>query len=474
MTEQPSSNPAASAASEIVPSRGTELKRTLRLFAPIFLGQIAQTSMGVVDTVMAGAAGTEQLSGVAIAGSFFWPVMLFVIGLCFAISPITAQLRGAGKKDHIPESLHTAAVICLTASVAVGALIFAAPMLYSLVPGINAEMVRVATGYLYAIALGMPGFALFNILRAYSEGLGNTMPTLIFGFTALILNIPLNYIFIFGKLGMPALGGIGCGVATTVTIYIAALLFLIYVQRHPFYRDCRIFRRVYPITVPHVKGFLHLGIPLALSAMIEVACFSLVSFLLTPFGPIVVAAHSIAMNLSGLLFMFPLSLSSAVTIRVGEAMGALHWNRARRSMYASFMLGAIFVIFNCTLVLLLRHQIIGLYTDSTEVRLLAESLVLLCVFYQLPDSIQVLAIGILRGFKDSHTIFAVTIGAYWLVGMPLGFSLAYGYITGTPWAAQGFWYGFIAALATCAAIYCCRLYFLFRHRQIPKAMRLSM
>ncbi len=456
-----------------VPSFGTETKRTLRLFSPIFLGQIAQTSMGVVDTLMAGAAGTEQLSGVAIAGSFFWPMLLLVIGLCFAISPIVAQLRGAGKRDLIAPRLHLATVICLTGSILIAALLFAAPLLYRLVPDINAEMVRVATGYLYAVALGIPGFALFNILRAYSEGLGNTMPTLIFGFIALLLNIPLNYIFIFGKCGMPALGGIGCGVSTTITIYLSALLFLIYVQRHRFYRSCRIYRRFYPITWAETKGYLHLGIPLALSAMIEVACFSLVSFLLTPFGPIVVAAHTIAMNLSGLLFMFPYSLSNAATIRVGEAMGAMHWQRARRSMKATFAIGACFVIFNCSLVLLFRHPIIGLYTDSAEVWALAEVLILFCVFYQLPDSIQVLSIGILRGFKDSHTIFAVTIGAYWIVGMPLGFSLAYGLLWWPPLAAQGFWIGFIAALFTCAIIYGGRLYYLFSTERIPKTMRLS-
>ena len=459
---------------EIVPPLGTESKRIFRLFSPIFLGQIAQTSMGVVDTLMAGAAGTEQLSGVAIAGSFFWPTLLFVIGLCFAISPIVAQLRGAGKRDQIAAQVHLATVICMLGALLVAGLMFVAPLLYRLIPGINEQMVHVATGYLYAIAFGIPGFALFNILRAYSEGLGNTMPTLIFGFVALLLNIPLNYIFIFGKFGLPELGGIGCGVATTVTIYLSAFLFFINIQCPKFSRSTRPYRQIYPIKLPEVKAFLHLGIPLALSAMIEVACFSLVSFLLTPFGPIVVSAHAIAMNLSGLLFMFPLSLSNAVTIRVGEAMGALHWQRARCSLKSAYLLGAIFVIFNCALVLFLRHPIIGLYSPAPEVWALAEVLVVFCVFYQLPDSIQVLSIGALRGFKDSHTIFLVTIGSYWIVGMPLGFSLAYGLLWWEPMAAQGFWIGFIAALCTCALIYLCRLYYLFTRHKLPKAMRMGM
>lgn len=461
------------AISEVVPSYGSEIKRVFRLFAPIFLGQIAQTSMGVVDTVMAGAAGTEQLSGVSIAGSFFWPVMLAVIGMSFAISPIVAQLRGAGKIEAIPERIHLATVICMILAVIVGILLCFAPRLYGLVPGIDAEMVRVATGYLYAIAVGVPGFTLFNILRAYSEGLGNTIPTLIFGFVALLLNIPLNYICIFGKLGLPAMGGIGCGVATTATIYLTSLLFFIYVQKHKFYARYRIFRQWYAIKWDEVKGYLHLGIPLALSAMVEVSCFALVSFLLTPFGPVMVAAHTIAMNLSGLLFMFPLSLSNAATIRTGEAMGAHHWNRALRSALSCYIIGLVFVVVNCTVVLIFREGIIGLYTDAAEVRSMAAFLVLLCLLYQLPDSIQVLSIGVLRGFKDSRTIFGVTVMSYWVVGMPLGFCLCYGIIGSERMGAQGFWYGFIAGLLTAAIIYVIRLNFLFRSRRIPKGMRLS-
>lgn len=470
MTEQILSTTSA----EVVPSFGTEIKRVLRLFSPIFLGQIAQTSMSVVDTVMAGAAGTEQLSGVAIGAALFWPVLMSVMGLSFAISPIVAQLRGAGKRELIAGRVHLATVICMLYSLIAAGIVFMLPLLYRFMPDINAEMVRVATGYLIAVGLGMPGFALFNILRSYSEGLGNTMPTLIFGFIALLLNIPLNYIFIFGKFGLPALGGIGCGVATSLTIYIAAFLFLIYVQRHKFYANCRIYRRLYPVTLEGIKRYLHLGIPLALSAMIEVACFSLTSFLLSPFGPVVVAAHSIAMNISGLLFMFAFSLANSVTIRTGEAMGAMHWNRAKRSMLCTYVLGFIFVAFNTIIVLTLRHDIIGLYTSSEEVWQMAEWLVFLCVLYQLPDCIQVIAIGVLRGFKDSRTIFWVTICSYWLVGMPLGFSLAYGFIGSEPMAAQGFWLGFIAALVTCSLFYVSRLIYLFKHRQVPKGMHLSL
>ncbi|SPT68127.1 Multidrug-efflux transporter [Anaerobiospirillum thomasii] len=458
---------------EIVPSYSTEFRRLFKLFLPVLLGQLAQTSMGVVDTVMAGWAGTIELSGVAIGSSFFWPALLFVVGMSFAIQPIVAQLRGSGAIDKIPKSLHTATVICISISVVIAILVALMPNIYKLTSDINQDMINVATGYLYAIAIGIPGFTLFNILRAYCEGLGTTIPTLIFGFIALIINIPLNYIFIFGKLGMPAFGGVGCGIATTVTIYITTALMFIYTQRAKFYEKYRLYRQIYSIDTDDVKAFLKLGLPLGLSTTIEVACFSLVSFFLSPFGPVVVGAHSIALNISGLLFMIPLSLASCATIRVGEAMGCIHWHRALRTTYSVFCMGFVFFLLSFSCVLLFKEDIISLYTQDPKVHEIASLLVFLCCLYMLPDTLQVLAIGVLRGFKDSKTIFIVTVVAYWFIAMPIGYGLAYGYITGQKIAATGFWLGFICGLVTAAIIYITRLVMLFRKRALPSGMNLQ-
>lgn len=454
---------------EIVPSYGTDIRRTFKLFWPIFLGQLATTSMGVVDTVMAGMAGTIELSGVAIGASFYWPAVLFVVGMTFAIQPTIAQLRGAGKSHEIASKMHMSTVICLVVSFIVGVIVMLLPLFYRLMDGIDQNMVRIGQGYLIAIGLGMPGFAMYSILRGYWEGLGNTMPTLIFGFIALLLNIPLNYIFIFGKLGMPELGGIGCGVATTLTMYFTDVLALIYIKKHPYFAQFPIYERCFSMPWAEVKSFLHFAFPLALSATIEVTCFSLVALLLSPFGPVVVASHSIAMNVSGLLFMIPLSIASAITVRVGEAMGARHWHCAKRSTLGAFYLALMFYLI-AVLTLIFGHDfIISLYSHDPEVMTLASLLLLFCAAYQLPDCLQVVSIGVLRGFKDSKVIFIVTIISYWIIGMPIGYSLAYG-LFGEKMAAQGFWIGFICALTTATIFYVCRLIYLYRTHKLPKTM----
>lgn len=458
---------------EIVPSYGADIKRTLRLFWPIFLGQLSSSAMSVVDTVMAGAAGTIDLSGVAIGASFYWPCVLFVLGMTLAIQPTIAHLRGAGRPEEIAGKMHLATVICLVASVIVGAILSLLPLAYNFIPDVNQDMVRIGQGYVFSVAVGMPVFAMFNVLRGYWEGLGITLPTTVFGLMALLFNIPLNYIFIFGKLGMPALGGIGCGVATTLTMLITVICMLIYIQKSKHFAECRLYRQWYKLNLNEVKDFVRFSLPLGISATIEVTCFSLVSVLLSPFGPITVAAHTIAMNISGVLFMVPLSIASATTIRVGESMGALHWCRALRCTMSAFIIGAVFYILCCSSLFIWHDNIIALYSSDIEVAALASLLVMFCVAYMLPDSIQVLAIGILRGFKDSKTIFIVTLISYWVVGMPIGYSLSYGLITGEKMGAPGFWIGFICSLTTATVLYLIRLVYLYRTRKLPRALARS-
>lgn len=460
-------------AGEIVPSWSVDLRRTFKLFLPIFLGSIATTAMSVVDTVMAGMAGTIQLSGVAIGASLYTPCALFVMGMTLAIQPTVAQLRGAGRTNEIAPRMHLISVVTLITSVLVGLLMCALPLCYKLMGDIDQEMVRVAELYLYSVATAMPAIALFNILRGYWEGLGNTVPTSIFGFLALFLNIPLNWIFIFGHFGMPALGGVGCGVATSITMYICAIFMLIYVLKSKTYAQYRIFQHWFQMPWSEVKQFLHFSFPLALSTTIEVTCFSLVAMLLSPFGPVMVAAHSVAMNVSSIIFMIPLAIASAATIRVGEALGAGHWNRAYRSSLGVYAIAFFFYIFSVLTLVFFHQDIIELYSSDPEVISLASLLLMFCAVYQFPDGMQVVSIGILRGFKDSKTIFAVTVFSYWIVGMPIGYSLAYGLFTGEKMGAQGFWIGFICSLSCAFILYIMRIVYIYRRRKLPRTFHLT-
>ncbi len=453
-------------------ANGHYVRKLLKLFFPIIFGQLAQTSMSVVDTIMAGAAGTVELSGVAIGASFFNPALFALIGLTLAIQPVIAQLRGSGRRDLISQRMQSAFIVCMSCAVLMALALCFVHLLYEFIPA-DPDMIRVATGYLYATAAGIPGIIFFNILRSYCEGLGNTMPTLFFGFICLALNIPLNYIFIFGKFGAPALGGIGCGVATSLTLYIAALLLFIYLKVARFNHDCRILSKYYDFSFEECRNFFRLALPLALSSAIEIACFSIAALILSPFGPIVVAAHSIAINVSGLFFMVPMSLAMAATIKVGEYIGAGNWERTEAFTKSAYKVNFVLYALSFTVMILFCHEIAELYSGDNQVIDLAAGLLILCSVYMLPDSIQMMSIGILRGFKDSKTIFIVSLFAYWVIGTPLGYLLSWGALGLPQLKAQGIWIGFIFGLTTSAVIYVVRIIKLFRSRKLPKGMKLK-
>ena len=444
-----------------------QIVHTLSLFLPLFMGQLAATSMGVVDTVMAGAAGTLELSGVAIGSSIFWPSELFVVGMALAIHPLIANLVGNGQLYKVALRMQVATVCTLACAAIIGVIIMLVPLVYRMFPSVDQDMVNIGQGYLIAVGLAMPGFAMFNVLRAYWEGLGKTGPTLMFGCIALVLNIPLNYIFIFGHLGMPALGGVGCGVATALSIYFTVIGMLFYVKKSPAFSKVRIYQKWEPMSWSQCWSFLKLSLPLGIAGMIETLCFSLVAIMLSPFGPVVVASHTIAMNVSGLLAIVPIALSSTASIEVGEAMGTNSWSHARKRALSSTSLAVAFYVIGASVLFFMGEQIAALYSDDAEVLLLTPVLMMYCVVFFFPETLQVMAIGILRGFKDSRTIFLVTIVAYWIVGMPIGYSLGYGYLGDALEGAEGFWLGFIFSLTCASVLLGGRLLYLFIKEKNP-------
>ena len=458
---------------DCVPPLKDEIKDTLKLFGPVFLGMIATTATGVVDTIMAGYAGSVHLAGVAIGASFFWPAALFVIGLALIVQPTVAHLRGSGDFDKIPVQVWLATVVVLTASfiVAVGTSLM--PLLFDLLTDADEQMMYIGRWYLISTAAGVPGFALFALMRNYWEGLGVTVPSSVFGFFALFINIPLNYIFIFGKFGAPELGGIGCGVATTATVYITVILMYFYVRQAPRFASTRIYGHTYPVSWHQIKNYLALSVPLALSTTIEMTCFSLVALFLASFGAVTVSGHTIAMNVSGVIYMIPLSLASAVAIRTGAALGAGHWQRARQAARAAIVLGLMLYAGYFSVLLAFREQIVSLYSNDPEVVNLGITLLMFCLVYLLPENIMTVASGVVRGFKDTRTIFIITLAIYWVAGLPLGALLAFGYAWPEELGAQGFWIGFISALTCGCVLYVSRIIYLFGHQKLPRTFHMT-
>ena len=281
------------------------------------------------------------------------------------------------------------------------------------------------------------------------------------GFIGLLVNIPVNYIFIYGHFGMPELGGVGCGVATASVYWVMFASMLWWVRRARTMRDIRCVERFSGPDFAVLLRLVQLGLPIALALFFEVTLFAVVALLVSPLGIIDVAGHQIALNFSSLMFVLPLSLAAAVTIRVGFRLGRGSTIDARFRPAPAWAWGSA-AVFTAIFTVLMRKQIALLYNDNPEVVTLASHLMLLAAIYQISDSIQVIGSGILRGYKDTRSIFFITFTAYWVLGLPSGYLLALTDMIVPRMGPAGFWCGFIIGLTSAAIMMMLRMRFLQR------------
>ncbi len=428
----------------------------LRLCGPILVAQVAQTTMGFVDTVMAGQVSAVDLAAVAVATSFWLPIILLVQGVVMALIPIISQLHGARRHGEVAGAVHQGFWLTLLVTVpAMLALYYSPQTLHWM--DVDPALAEKTTGYLHAILWGMPAYALYQVLRNFSEGLSHTLPTMVIGFIGLLVNVPANYVLIYGKLGFPALGGVGCGYASAVVFWAMLFAMVVYTQKSSLLARFHVLTYLTAPDWRQINRLFRLGLPIALAIFCEVTLFTVVALLLSPLGADVVAGHQIAINFSSMVFMLPLSLGMALTIRVGHSLGENLPRQAKRASMTGIGFGCSLAIFTALLTISARHWISDIYTDNTYVLELASSLLLLAALYQISDSAQVIAAAALRGYKDTHIIFYITLVAYWLCGLPAGMVLGL-----TDWLVpamgpHGFWIGFLIGLTVAALMLLWRL-----------------
>lgn len=318
----------------------------------------------------------------------------------------------------------------------------------------DTHMADVTMNYLRAMVWGLPAYLLLINFRCLNDGITKTKPSMVITFMGLMLNIPLNYIFIYGKFGAPALGGVGCGVATAIVNWAMAILMITYSAKNYNERSLKVFEKI--IEKPDIKTLKKLtalGLPIAIALCSEVSLFALSSLLLSPLGADVVASHQIALNTSAVAFMFPMSIAMAATILVAQELGNHAPQKAKIMAHAAIILGLIAASVLALVIWVFSAEIAALIVgDNATVIALSGSLLAMAAIYQFSDSVQVVVSGILRGYKDTKIILYITLLAYWGVGIPVGYILSR-----TDWivpsiGAKGFWVAFIIALTIAATL----------------------
>jgi len=436
--------------------RKEELRGLLILALPVLGGQLAQTGNGFVDIVMAGRVSPVDLAAVAVGASIWIPVFLLITGVLMSATAVLARHFGSAQLGRMTPLTQQALWLALLLSL-LGMLLVRnmAPVLELM--EIEADMRPIVLGYLEGLSWGIPAAAVFLALRSYTEAIGHTKPVFWISLFGLLVNIPINYALIYGKFGLPELGGAGCGWATGIVMWIMAITMYIYVHLGKAYAEVRLSFKHLSFEFATILYMLRVGMPTGLTIFFEVSLFSIIALLLGPFGAVVVAGHQVALNFTGLLFMLPLSLAIAVTIRVGHARGRNDKEAAAYTVGTALRLTLTTATLMASMILLLRHQVPFIYSNDMQVHAITASLLLFAALYQIPDSLQVTANGALRGFEDTTVPMLLTLLAYWGVGLPVGFILARTEWFGPMLGAPGFWMGLIAGLSVAAVLLGLRL-----------------
>ncbi|WP_092020926.1 MATE family efflux transporter [Marinobacter zhejiangensis] len=435
----------------------SEWKTLSLLGAPILVAQLAQMANGVIDTVMAGHASAEDLAAVGIGSSLWMPLFLLFMGVLQALQPIISGYRGSQQLGRImPVTWQGLYIGAGAAVIMILLLTNVHPVLAML--ELDPHTASITQGYLDAFAWGVPALLLMTALRGLTDGLGHTHVIMAFSLLSTLFNLPLNYIFIYGKLGLPAMGGVGCGWATALSNGIAALALLVYLNRSKAYRQFHLIADWCRPDPADIRYILKLGLPIGFTIFVEASMFSIIALFLAPLGPVVVAGHQIALNAVSLMFMLPLSLGMALTLRVSFLLGAGAPDTARLISRSSLILAVAIACVYATLLVLNANGIARLYTGDVDVQNVTISLLIYAAMFQIADVIQVTCISALRGYKDTRIPMMIMLFSFWGVGMPLGYALTF-----TDWlvpamGAAGFWVGLTGGLASASILLGIRLF----------------
>ena len=433
----------------------SHLKQLCALTAPILITQLAQIGMATIDTIMSGHVGTEDLAAIAIGSSLWTPILLFVSGIMVAFTPQVAKLVGANQTDKVGEILGSAVTVgiafgCLTGLI----LYFFGPMLSYLLPDPHSAMLM--REYVEAVAWGLPAAGGFLALRFHAEALNQPGAVTRIMLAGLLLNIPANGLFVYGWLGIEPMGGAGCGYGTMLVFHFLFIAMLINCYKHRLPPHQRKLATFFAMKREPIISLIALGIPIGSAIFFEVSFFSVIALFLTPLGTEVVAGHQVAINMSSLTFMIPLSVGMAITVMVSQQIGRQQAEMAASISWLGMKVNISLAVLNASLIILLAPYIALLYSSDPVVVKIGASLLVFAAIFQISDAIQIAAAGALRGYQDTIIVMVITFFSYWLCGIGLGYYLTFE--TPEPLGAKGFWIGIIVGLTFAAIMLSYRLY----------------
>ena len=428
-----------------------QLKETLRLALPVSIGMLGHILLGLADSLMVGRVGADELAASSLVNGLVWLVVVFGLGLSMAISPLVAIERGKGETTSCGSILRHAVWLNGLAGVLLSLMVY---LLAETIPLLNQtpRVAQLAESYARIIAYSIVPFILFQTFRQYIEGLSLMKPAMYVVLITNVVNVIGNYAFIYGHWGLPAYGLDGAGYSTFISRVFMAAAMIFYVLKQ---KSLKLFDpgiRIRKFTPAVIKELLRIGIPSGFQHFFEIGAFSISAVMIGWLGSLQLAAHQIALSMASVSFMIILGVSAASTVRVGTALGQGDFRQVRRAGFTGVLVALTFMASSGILFVLFRRQLPYLFVDDPQVAGIAAVLLIVAALFQLSDGAQAVGLGILRGIKDVKIPTVITFIAYWVIGLPVGYILAFplGY------GVVGVWLGFLAGLSTAGVVFLIR------------------
>lgn len=426
----------------------SELPTTLKLAAPLALGQLAQVGMGLTDTIMLGGLGSAAIGAGGLSGSIFWVLLTVLQGFSGGVSVMVAHARGAQETHRI------AAVVRCGLAIA-AAMVFPLMLIMSAIepvliaigepPGLAADV----AAYCGILAFGAPGLLWLGIQRLFLASMNHPRMVMAVAFVGLGVNVVLNYGLIYGQLGLPEMGLLGSATATCITMWGMAIATFVWTRMMPALSRHLTWG---PIDAATLRHLLWLGWPMAITFAVEALLFLAAALMMGTLGVTALAAHQVAINIASTTFMVPLAVSQAANVRVAYHLGAQNPRAARAAGGAAFVLGVGFMAAAAIVMFVAPESLARLFqldpADPADAPVVAQivSLMLVAAVFQVFDGAQVIAVGALRGLQDTRVPMWIAGAGYWLVGFPAAWALGF-FMDGGP---TGIWWGLAAGLLVVA------------------------
>ena len=431
------------------------LRLNFKLAYPVMLSQLGHILVGVADSVMVGRLGTEPLAAAALGNSIWIVIFVIGYGISQALTPIVARAHSEKRKRLIGSMFrHSLALNLITTALLMAAIFTLWPLFGNLDQ--EPEVMKLTYPYLSIITFSVLPLMVFQAFRQFMEGLSHTFEPMLISLSANVLNIGLNYIFIYGKWGIPAMGLNGAGYATLISRFVMVAAIGYYLWRAKIFRPFRPYFFAMPWRRDNFGKLLQLGIPTSMQMLFEIGAFVIAAIWIGQINAGSLAAHQIALNLASLSYMMASGLGAAATIRVGNQRGLKDRLNLRRAAFSAMVLSMIMMSLSGILFMTQGEWLANFYIEDAFVVETAVGLLLIAAAFQLSDGVQVVALGALRGLEDVRIPTAITLFAYWVFGIPLGYYLAFelGY------QAKGIWYGLAAGLTISAILLIIRFQYL--------------